>query len=159
MSNSITWWRREPGHQLPCCWNTCSSLEIFPDLLSTSPKWLRFCRWHFQLCFREWKCLTLKGSSLKYVPGCLFDNRSSLLQVMVWCVGTTVVPLIDISIIESEIWIISHCLGIDLGIHCMSWQVLINQCITDKCCFFLQRNILGERSFDAEVGDNVMVMS
>ena len=44
----------------------------------------RFGRRHFQMHFREWKWYNSDSISLKCVPKNSFDNKTALVQVMVW---------------------------------------------------------------------------
>ena len=47
-------------------------------------EWPPFCRRHFRLYFLEWNVLISVKISLNFVPKCLNNNISALVQIMAW---------------------------------------------------------------------------
>ena len=48
-------------------------------------RWLPFLRWYFQMDFLQWKSLIFKKNFAEMYCKGLINNKSSLVQVMVWC--------------------------------------------------------------------------
>ena len=54
--------------------------------IEAETKWPPFSRRHFQIHFREWKCINFdKKNSLKFVPKGSINNIPALVQIMAWC--------------------------------------------------------------------------
>ena len=61
-------------HLAELCFNTEYKAKCIP-----------FSRWHFQIHFLEWKCMSLIQISLNFVPKGPINNIPALFQIMAWC--------------------------------------------------------------------------